>query len=117
MSDLSPHFSRYEFACKCGCGQDTVDAKLIAILERVRQHFGAPVTITSGNRCETYNRDIGGARNSQHKISRAADIVVAGVSPATVFAWLDPWHTGGLGAYRNFTHIDTRANRARWSDG
>ncbi|EAS4214514.1 serine/threonine protein kinase, partial [Salmonella enterica] len=25
---ISKYFKRSEFACKCGCGQDTVDAEL-----------------------------------------------------------------------------------------
>jgi hypothetical protein len=36
------------------------------------------------------------------------------VSPAEVFALLDPTHPGGLGRYATFTHIDTRPTRTRW---
>ena len=61
---ISKHFKREEFACKCGCGQDTVDHSLIEILERVREFFGKPITITSGNRCTTHNKKIGGASGS-----------------------------------------------------
>ena len=114
-TQLSEHFTRSEFACNCGCGQDTVDVELLPILERVRVHFDEPTTIISGNRCEDYNRTVGGATNSQHPKSRAADIVVQNVSPATVHAYLDPWHTGGLGEYPTFTHVDSRSQRARWS--
>lgn len=115
MGDLSPHFSRSEFACKCGCGQDTVDAGLLAVLEKVREHFGASVTINSGNRCEAYNQRIGGAKASQHRLSRAADITVRGVDPAEVHAWIDGWHEGGLGRYPTFTHVDSRSGRTRWA--
>lgn len=115
MGDLSKHFSRSEFACRCGCGQDTVDAVLITVLEHIRAHFGKPITVHSGNRCVAYNRRVGGASSSQHIISRAADIDVRGVSPAEVFAYVDTWHTGGLGSYPTFTHVDSRAERARWA--
>lgn len=115
MGNLSDHFNRAEFACKCGCGQDTVDAGLLTILEAVRAHFGAPVTVNSGNRCPAYNAKVGGAQNSQHKLSRAADITVKGVSPREVHDWLDGWHKGGLGAYATFTHVDSRKERARWN--
>jgi uncharacterized protein YcbK (DUF882 family) len=115
MGDISKHFSRSELACKCGCGQDTVDVKLVAILEEVRGHFGEPTTITSGNRCEAYNASVGGATGSQHKLSRAADIKVENVAPATVYAYLDPGHLGGLGSYPGFTHVDSRTGKARWS--
>jgi len=114
MGDISTHFSRSEFTCKCGCSQDTVDVVLVAVLERVRAHFNAPIHLTSGNRCPAYNAKVGGAKSSQHLLSRAADIQVDGVSPAQVFAYLDPDHKGGLGSYPAFTHIDSRSSRARW---
>lgn len=115
MGDLSAHFSRREFACNCGCGADTVDAELLTLLERAREHFGAPITITSGHRCREYNRRVGGARDSQHLRGRAADIKVNGVSPAKVYAWFADWHRGGLGKYHTFTHVDTRHGAVRWS--
>jgi len=114
MGDISDHFSRSEFRCRCGCGKDTIDAGLIATLERVRDHFDVPIHVTSGNRCETYNTHVGGAPNSQHLVSRAADIQVSGVSPAAVYAYLAPFHEGGLGGYPTFTHVDSRDGVARW---
>jgi uncharacterized protein YcbK (DUF882 family) len=93
---------------------DSVDAGLVTALEKIRAHFDAPITITSGCRCEAYNRQVGGAADSQHKKSRAADIKVKGVDPSAVYEWVDGWHTGGAGRYRTFTHIDSRNNPARW---
>lgn len=115
MGDLSEHFSRSEFRCKCGCGQDTVDAELITVLEKVRAHFGVPITVNSGNRCVNHNKAVGGAVNSQHLISRAADIVVHGAPASVVYNYLDRWHEGGLGKYGTYTHVDTRADKARWT--
>ncbi len=116
--DLSAHFNRSEFSCKCGCSQDTVDTKLIEGLEHVRAHFdGAPITVNSGNRCPAYNASVGGATSSQHLISRAADITVSGSSPEEVYAYLDEWWPGGLGKYDTFTHVDSRSSRARWGVG
>lgn len=111
---FAEHFTRSEFACKCGCGEDTVDAELVVILERVREYFGAPVTINSGFRCKKYNKRIGGKPKSQHLRGRAADITVKDVNPARVYVFLHTWHTGGLGKYDTFTHIDTRNAYARW---
>ena len=111
---ISKHFRRREFACKCGCGQDTVDAALLVVLERIREHFNAPIRISSGNRCTAYNRKVGGAVRSQHLISRAADIQVIGREPSEVYAWISTWHVGGLGRYATFTHVDTRNSRVRW---
>ncbi len=115
MGDISAHFNRSEFSCKCGCSQDTVDAKLIEGLEIIREHFGgAAITISSGNRCPSYNSSVGGAISSQHLISRAADITVSRFSPEEVHAYLDTWWPGGLGKYDTFTHVDSRSYKTRW---
>lgn len=116
MGDISKNFSRSEFACKCGCGQDTVDVELVEILERLRQHWDYPITINSGNRCEAYNKEIGGSEKSQHVKGRAADIVVKNKTPHQVQRKLEDWYpyNYGIGKYDTFTHIDSRKERARW---
>lgn len=113
MGDLSANFSRAEFACHCGCGSDTVDAELLTVLQRLREHFATPVEIVSGHRCQTHNRTVG----SRHLDARAADIKVLDIPPPQVYAWLDAEYPRryGIGLYAGWTHIDTRANKARWS--
>lgn len=117
MGDISPFFDRSEFACKCGCGFDTVDTVTLKILEHIRTHFDSPITVTSGCRCEPYNKKVGGKKNSQHLRGRAADIQVEGHSPIAVSEYAEylmpDW--GGVGRYNTFTHIDTRTGKARWS--
>ena len=116
MGNISKHFNREEFACKCGCGYDTVDTKLIEVLENVREHFGEAVVITSGCRCEKHNASEGGSPKSQHLLGRATDFFVVGVPPKQVQAYLLDTYEGehGLGCYDSFTHIDTRNYCARW---
>ena len=109
---VSRHFSREEFACKCGCGFDVVDIELLKHLEKARYHFGKPVTINSGCRCKEYNKKIGGAEHSQHLLGKAADIVIKDVSPKEVQEYFNNIN-GGLGAYSTFTHIDVGQKR-RW---
>lgn len=113
---ISKHFSRSEFACKCGCGFATVDVKLLEILEVVRSHFGRPVIINSACRCESHNEKIGGSKGSKHKEGIAADIVVKGVSPDDVYDFISGYLDGrnGLGKYNTFTHVDSRVSPARW---
>lgn len=108
---LSQHFSRAEFACACGCGFDAIDAATLEILEAVRHHFGAPVTVTSAARCRKHNANVGGASNSQHLVGRAADIQVKGHPPAIVADFIqERFPDASVGRYRTFTHVDTRTN-------
>jgi uncharacterized protein YcbK (DUF882 family) len=114
---LSPNFHRFEMACKCGCGYDTVDAELLAVLQKLRDHFGVPVRITSGTRCPAHNRIIQGSADSMHLRGRAADIQLTGILAASVADYLEQQYPDryGIGRYRDFTHIDTRSGPlARW---
>lgn len=125
MSDLaegylSPHFRKTEFACHhCGRlhpSEGMPPAALLNILEAIRAHFGQPVTVHSGYRCEEHNRNVGGAERSRHVAGDAADIKVRDVPASAVFALADRLvgDTGGVGRYPTFTHIDVRGYRARW---
>lgn len=119
MVMLSKNFYRWEFACKCGCGRDTVDAELIKVLEHVRQHYDVVCRVNSGHRCETHNRAEGGGEDSQHLYGRAADIVLIGRYPIIVYKFLDKNYpiSLGLGLYDDFVHVDTRTNGpARWNN-
>lgn len=114
------HFDRNEFKCKCGkCGGFPVepDKKLVQLLEKIRNHFGKPVTISSGVRCTTHNKNVGGASGSQHLKGTAADIKVKGVAPEKVAAYAETLlsGTGGIGRYSTFTHVDVRENKSRWN--
>lgn len=119
MGDLSAHFSRSEFMCKCGrCDSlGDVNPELIAVLERLRAIcLGKPIHINSGHRCVTYNKKIGGSLNSQHILCNAADIVVPDMSPFDVHNLLNMLYpqSYGLGRYKNFIHVDVRDKKARW---
>ena len=117
MGDLSANFDRDEFECQCGCGMDTVDYKLVEVLEDVRSYFNSPITINSGCRCPEHNHNEGGSPNSQHLYSKAADFRVSEVSDAEVHRYLTGKYpdTFGIGRYYGRTHIDVRATKARWS--
>ena len=116
MGDVSTHFSRKEFACKCGCGFDVVDAELLAVLEGARQYFGKSVHIQSACRCLSRNLEVGGSLRSQHMLGKAADVVVSGVNPLEVAEYFERLYKGryGIGRYATFTHIDVRSSPARW---
>jgi len=119
-SGLGSYFHRSEFACKCGCGFDTVDTTLLHVLEYIRGAVKSPIIVTSGCRCLVHNTAIGGSRGSKHMQGRAADIKCPDVLFETlkdkVNHFMDGW--GGVGYYPNqcFIHIDTRSGpAARWN--
>jgi uncharacterized protein YcbK (DUF882 family) len=121
FGDGIKHFKRSEFACKCGkyCNGFPVepDEKLVALLEKIREHFGKPVRVNSGIRCSQHNKNCGGAKSSQHLYGTAADIAVEGVAPAKVADYAETLlvGTGGIGRYGTFTHVDVRPNKSRWN--
>lgn len=117
MGDLTKHFSRVEFECKCGrCDTDTVDAELMLVLEQLRMALKRQITVNSGIRCSEHNHDISGSPKSQHLLGKAADIVVASSSPTEVYNYLDMLYPSkyGIGKYKTFVHIDVRQKKARW---
>lgn len=118
MGDLSEHFNRANFTCKCGCGFNDINIILIEYLELIRLRFGQRLFINCGCRCKKHNREVGGATNSQHLIGNAADIVIEDVKPDMVADYADMVinQKGGVGRYDSFTHVDLRGTKARWDD-
>lgn len=122
MGDISAHFSRHEFECKCGCRRSSADYLLILMLESARAYFGTQLVITAngGFRCDVQNKLKGGVEYSQHTQGKAADHVIPGVRTKELFDFYDQQYpnTGGVGYYphSHFVHVDSRLQRARWSE-
>jgi len=112
----SKWFKRSEFACKCGCGFNSVDVELLTVLEDLREYFKRPITITSGNRCVTHNKKVQGEKGSMHVNGIAADIKVLDFTPLQVYTYLNTKYPDkyGIGLYSTWVHIDVRTNKARW---
>ena len=89
------YFKKSEFACKCGryhapyCDgyPHKIQPLLVQIAERARAHFGQPIDVVRGLRCDQHNLDSGGVYNSQHKFGEAADVYVHNVAQQTVVDW------------------------------
>lgn len=124
---LSPAFKVREFRCRDGSDAIMIDQTLVVLLQAIREHFGKAVTITSGYRTAAHNAAVGGSKSSQHLLGRAADFYVEDVDVATVAAYAETLlpGRGGIGRYpkdakhstrkTGWVHIDTRANKSRWS--
>ena len=123
---MTKNFKLKEFECKCGCDMPLEVyeniIKLASQLQFLRDYTGRPITINSAYRCPNYNDNvIKGAKHSQHKLGKAADITIQSLKPAEVYALIedliDMGHMlqGGLGLYDTFVHIDIRKTKARWN--
>lgn len=121
---LAPGFKVREFRCRDGSDVVMIDESLVMLLQCIREHFGKPVTITSGYRTGTHNTAVGGSKSSQHLLGKAADIQVADTTVEAVAAYAESlmpdW--GGVGRYpvkagraKGWVHVDTRPNKSRWT--
>ena len=113
---LTLHFAKHEFDCKCGCRTTKHDEALSKGLEELRTIIGSPITITSGYRCYTRNKAVGGTSGSRHVSGQAADIK-SKIDPVAL-GMLASEHFKGVGIYwygsTAFVHVDTRARKATW---
>lgn len=115
LGDLSTNFWSSEFRCpckKCAHKKVLVDDLLLFKLEMIRMDLGnKPITITSGNRCEEYNKKVGGHPNSAHiprPKGKAADYKRKGIKSIKVA--LAAEKVGGLriGVAKTYIHSDTK---------
>lgn len=74
MAQDTKNFKVSEFTCKCGCGRNVIDQKLIDMCQIIRERASVAVNISSGTRCEKHNREVGGVKDSYHIQGKAADL-------------------------------------------
>lgn len=124
MGNLTKNINRWELACGCGCGFDSVDWETIEVLQICCDNFADVLgvdkvflNIHSAARCVAYNQRIGGSFESQHIQARAVDFSIVDINPHFVWSFLISRYNGkfGIGKYETFTHLDTRSlGPARW---
>lgn len=126
---ITKNFNLDEFKCKSGYGEMIINEKVIAHIQRLqkfRDWYNRPMSITSGYRTPIYNKQVGGVSDSQHIYGIAADIIL----PAEYLKYSSirkkefkqnvqiKWNElckadglqGGVGWYnqQNFMHLDSR---------
>ena len=88
--NLSPSFKVREFRCSDNTDPIFIDSELVEILQKIRNHFGKPVNITSGFRTASKNAMIkNAAKFSQHLYGKAADIWISGVTVEQIAAYAE----------------------------
>jgi len=109
---VSKHFKISEFYCKC-CGKVKVDSILVQMLDRLRDWLGTPLYVTSGYRCASHNRAVGGADKSYHMKGQAADVHCKGEKTVKEIAEMARRvGFGGIKEYKNFVHVDIGPKRS-----
>ena len=121
---LTTNFSLSEFECKCGCEMpEDVKENIQEVaknLQVIRDVLKAPIRVNSSYRCPKHNKAIGGVKNSQHVLGKAADIRCDFISidslHKTILELIKEGKicSGGVGKYKTFIHYDTRGRNARW---
>lgn len=91
----------------------------LRVVERVALEMNEPVKeIVSAYRSPAYNARCGGRRGSWHQANLALDVRFVS-RPSRVAATTrslrdQGMFKGGVGSYRNFTHIDARGQNINW---
>jgi hypothetical protein len=118
---MTPHFTKDELQCKCGCTLAQFQPGFLDELELLRTVFGRPMRITSACRCSDHNARVSpqaplrslhiGNRETRpgHKGTLAVDVAVFGEDKGDLFAvaWRRGW---SVGWNKNFLHLDRRVD-------
>lgn len=108
---VGKNFSHIEFACpcpRCGGFPKEPSETLVRLADQIRDHFGSPMIITSGVRCQAHNDELpGSAKNSYHIRGKAMDFYVSGKTSSQVLSYVNtiPHHyTYAIDS--NCVHVD-----------
>lgn len=117
---FTKNFSLVEFECRCGkCSFTLVDLGHVGRLQELREKLcvlyqrDVKIKIHSAYRCPAYNKNVGGAKESQHTFGTATDIEAENV-PIPDLHRLCCQIFDGVGLYDTFVHADSRGYEARW---
>ena len=117
MAHNSNNFNVSEFSCKCGCGFNIIDQRIINMAQTIRDALGVPVRVNSGCRCLKHNAKVGGVKGSKHTKGLAADLSCE-LGAAKMFDTVKKLQAEGklpdldyCIRYRTFIHIDCGGKR------
>lgn len=117
MHHNTNNFNVHEFSCKCGCGFNIIDQRIIDMAQVIRDALGVPVKVNSGCRCEKHNAKSGGIKGSFHTKGLAADLSCS-LGSKKMFETVQKLQADGklpdlnyCIRYRTFIHIDCGGKR------
>ena len=108
-----PNFSPREMASKRE-GELGIDPPSMDKLQALRDKLKRPLLITSAYRSAAHNKAVGGAKNSQHRLGKAFDVIMSNQDPVEFEKAAREVGFTGFGYYpkQNFMHIDTGPARS-----
>lgn len=118
---MKNYFPFNETQCRCGCGGDITD-DFRHFLNCVRHAVGCSLRLSSGYRCSTYDKKIGG--KGVHPTGMAADVLCSGRLAAKVMKAATIYDAQGIGVSqkgqhnKRFIHLDITEGELRpwvWS--
>ena len=125
-TQLSAHYNVQEFRCKCGSTHDIlISSELIDKLEQLHAAFHcSKIIVTSGYRCPTHDKAVGGTGSGQHTKGTAADICCYAQDGSIISSKLvcceaqDIGFTGiaNIDSSYQYTHVDVRTSGKWYGD-
>jgi zinc D-Ala-D-Ala carboxypeptidase len=110
---LTANFSISEVACRCGLNCDAAEMQesVMFLLQRLRDLYNKPMRISSARRCRSWNKEVGGSKNSKHLHGLAVDILVFNDADRYELVRLAmSLGFNGIGVGKNFVHLDARSS-------
>ena len=109
---VSANFKVREFRSKCGSDEVLIDVVFVQeYLQKIRDHFGRPITVTSGYRTEAHNARVSGSKGSLHLQGRAFDISINGGTPRQIAQYAESLGIQGIIQYPRWCHVDSRTTK------
>ena len=114
LADHGRFFKKYEFMCHCGCGDAWMDADFVGLLDRLRDNYGHPLTLSSAKRCPEHNEAVSSTgANGPHTTGKAVDVLISGPDSYALLHYAYLMGFSGLGVKQHgnwderFLHVDT----------
>jgi len=114
---ISNNFTFEEFSCN-ERNQILINKEVfehITHLQEAREYMNVAFRVNSWFRTNDYNKSVGGATASQHKLGIATDISLSYSNRVKLQKYWKSKGWGGIGIYSTFIHVDSRGKLTEWN--
>lgn len=116
---IAPNFRVREFACEDGSDAIFIHPFIPLVCQMIRNYFNMPFTPNSAYRTIPHNKNVKGAKNSNHIYGKAVDIPAnEGVTPKQLYDFVDKLfgNWGEVGIYNWGIHVGIQDTKKRFTD-